>query len=290
MYAEYFGKEPAELLGLDDINTSSHSEDTTSLGDWQIEMPLGPVKQAPNGLQYRLFKLVSSSDNAARGKRYVLDHLSSDERRQVQEHLLRHTNVCNQVGDHPNITRHIEIKSAAGADLWWVIDEWLEGERLDKRIQRAVLAKDELLDIMAGIAAGLDCLHRNNVIMRQLSPLSVILRESTQSPVLVDFEMAKLLDRRPTVSPKDRWPDDDYRAPEVGGPRDPLPAADAYSWARILLHAASGSVPPAPGDDVVLLGQLDLPKSVAAIASKCLQLDPKKRPNDMTAIRRALQR
>ena len=287
-FAEFFDKEPAELLG---IESSAQSVDTvTALGDWRIEAPLGAVQEAPNGLQSRLFKLVSASGNAARGKRYVLDHLSRDERREVQEHLLRHTNVCNQVGKHPNLTEHVEIKSADGADLWWVIDEWIEGESLDKRIERAVLSTEELLAIMAGIAAGLECLHRNDVIMRQLAPFSIMLRETSQTPVLLDFEMAKLLDRRPTVSPRERWPDDDYRAPEVGGPSDPTPSADAYSWARILLHAATGSVPPAPGLDTILLGQLKLPKSVVSIASKCLELDPQKRPQKMDAILRALQR
>lgn len=290
-YAEFFEKEPGELLGLDDSGTSSHAEDSTNpLGNWQIEMPLGPVRQAPNGLQYRFFKLVSSSDHAARGKRYVLDHLSSDERRLVQEHLLRHTNVCNQVGDHPNITRHLEIKSGTGEDLWWVMDEWIEGEPLEGRLQRGALPHGELIQVMAGIAEGLDRLHSTNVIMRQLTPASVVLRAPTDLPVLVDFEMAKLLDRRPTVSPRDRWPEDDYRAPEVGGPRDPGPHADVYSWARILLHAASGCVPPSPGRDIELLDQLNLPKAIAAIAAKCLELDAKKRPNGMTAIRRALQR
>ena len=284
-FAEYFDKSPSELLGIGHVATSTAEG---LLGKWAMASPLGPVQESANGLQYRLFKLSAKSGELARGKRYVLDHLTSADRRQVQEHLLRHTNVCNQVGDHPSITRHIEIKSGAGEDLWWVIDEWIEGARLDQALDQHPLDYDALRKLMRALAGALQRLHASNVIMRQLSPHHIMLDAASGTPILVDFEMAKLLDRRPTVSPSDRWPEDDYRAPEVGGPQPPTPAADLYSWARILIFAATGTAPPSPGRDLALLRELRFPETVHDLVSQCLELDPAIRPQNVAGVLRVL--
>ena len=55
--------------------------------------------------------------------------------------------------------------------------------------------------------------------------------------VLTDFELAKLLDGNPTVA--GRWPDDEYRAPEIGE-EGIDERADLYSWGRILVRAIAG--------------------------------------------------
>jgi serine/threonine-protein kinase len=143
---------------------------------------------------------------------------------------------------------------------------------------------------MAGMADGLCHLHANNVIMRQLSPSNIILTHRDHSPIIADFEMAKLLDRRPTVSPTDSWPEDAYRAPEVGGPNNPTATADVYSWARVFIHSLTGSRPPRAGDDVAELDSHGLSKRLRNLLRKCLQLDPQRRPNTMQIIRDCLNR
>lgn len=285
-FAEYFGREPSELL---DVNGQAPSR-THSIGGWQIDSPLGPVAEAANGLQYRLFELRSPTGDRARGKRYVLDHLSSRERRRVQEHLLRHTNVCNQVGHHRNLTEHIEIKSCAGEDLWWVIDEWIEGVPLNAFRSGGPVTWRQWLPLMAEVAEGLSHLHANNVIMRQLSPAGIVVSTLSHTPIIVDFEMAKLLDQRPTVAPTESWPEDAYRAPEIGSPYPPTPAADVYSWARIFVYVLTGLRPPPAGDDIAALGGCDLPTQLRNLLAKCLQLNPTRRPRTMQIVRDGLTR
>ena len=88
--------------------------------------------------------------------------------------------------------------------------------------------------VMTGIACGLKALHRAGIIRRELSPRFVLLREADDRPILMDLELAKLSEGVPTVSPQE-WPEDPYRAIEVGGDAPIDARADLYSWGRIFV-------------------------------------------------------
>lgn len=96
---------------------------------------------------------------------------------------------------------------------------------------------------MREIAIGLKALHNEGIILRELRPTTILLREGTGTVLLTDFELAKLSDGRPTVS-RDRWPRNPYRANEVGAPTIDT-TVDLYSWGRILVRAVCGKpLPP----------------------------------------------
>ena len=288
-FARFFAVDVADILLPD---PSRQQPSVTVVGDWRIVSALGAVEEAANGLQFRRYKLCRNDDPnvLARGKRYFLDHLSLVERTRVQEHLLRHTNVCNQVGLHPNIAHHYEIKSDVGENLWWVIDEWIPGNSLEVLLRERSLECAELRRVMADAAGGLRALHDNRVVLRQLSPASIVIHSERGRAVLIDFEMAKLFGRRPTVAPDDRWPDDDYRAPEIGGTTCADPSADIYSWARVFLHACTGHAPPPPGQDLELLEKLGIPRFVRLQVATCLAIDRRRRPRNVKQIIRTLRR
>ena len=84
------------------------------------------------------------------------------------------------------------------------------------------------------------------------------------------------------------WPDDPYRAPEVKSGKTE-PRSDLYSWARILSHAALGQLPP-PGEDVVAISKLGLPKSVWKVATDCLAPGPSSRPENIKVVLKAINR
>jgi len=86
-----------------------------------------------------------------------------------------------------------------------------------------------------------------------------LIRESDGRAILTEFELAKLIDRGPTVS-TDQWPVDPYRAGEADSD-DVDVRADIYSWARIGVHALLGELPEA-GLDRLALEKIDLPPSV----------------------------
>jgi serine/threonine protein kinase len=236
-------------------------------------------------LQYQLVLLRHRflSNRLARGKCYELRHLTTVEKTRVEQYLLRHVEVCEQIGVHSNIANNITAAPVAG--LWWVLDRWEEGETLSQRLSDGPLGDYALRVVMTGIAVGLAALHSANIVRRELSPASVLLRESDDRPILTDMELAKLGEGAPTVSP-DEWPDDPYRALEVGGDGPIDVRADIYSWARIFMHAATGTLAERGGED---LKALQVPQAVRDWVERSLSVTPSGRPATLKGIVKALK-
>jgi serine/threonine protein kinase len=134
---------------------------------------------------------------------------------------------------------------------------------------------------MLQIAEGLQALHKQEFVRRELSPDFITLRADNQSVLLTDLELAKLLDGTPPT-PVD-WRKNPYVAPEMSG-NDAIDArSDLFSWGQILYHAATGNEPPGepkPGQ----FDGVDLPDFVKKTAAKCISTGRSNRPRDVRAI------
>ena len=280
---------PIEVLHPDELAELGLQTEVPSPGqvlEWEIEEYLSGWQETSNGLQYQLLRLRHRylEGRWARGKCYELRHMSTAEKSRVEKYLLRHVDVCEEIGGHPNIA--VNLTAALVDGLWWVLDRWENGETLAERLRSGPLGEYELRFIMTGIANGLAELHKSNIIRRELTPRSVLLRASSDRPILTDMELAKVIAGGPTVSP-DEWPDDPYRALEVTG-NTPIDArADIYSWGRIFVHAATGSLcergeEELPSNDII-------PEAVRSIVMQSVELLPADRPSDMKVILNALK-
>ena len=273
---------PEELARLGD-ETEATSE--SHILEWEVAEYLTGWKETSNGLQYQLVRLVHRflDDRIARGKCYELRHLSTAEREAIEGHLRRHAEVSGQIKDHSNIAKN--ITAAYVKNLWWVIDEWEDGETLADRLGTD-FSEYELKFIMTGIAEALSQLHEAEIIRRELRPDSIILRASSDRPVLTDMELAKIAESGVTVSPTE-WPDDPYRALEVTGNSPIDSRVDMYSWGRIFIHAATGSLCER-GTETLPTGGF-IPEPVKEIVLQSVELLPKDRPEDMKLILKALK-
>lgn len=286
------------VFQIEDANEVLHPEELAKLGiqsdvttdgrvlEWQIEEYLTGWKETSNGLQYQLARLGHRflDGRQARGKCYELRHMSTQQQGEIEAHLRRHPDVCASIGDHRNIAKN--LTAALVNDLWWVIDAWEPGETLTERLATGPLSEYELNFIMTGIADGLAAMHKVDIIRRELSPSTIILSESSDRPILTDMELAKVLGSSISVSPEE-WPDDPYRALEVTGNSPIDVTADIYSWGRIFVHGATGSVPERGGENLAAGGFI--PEPVREIALKSVQLLPKGRPQSMAPILKALK-
>ncbi|MCA9040000.1 MAG: protein kinase [Planctomycetaceae bacterium] len=254
--------------------------------EWKIENYLSGWQETSHGLQYQLVQLRHRylTDRLARGKCYELRHLSTTEREKRETLLKRHPEVCERIGPHPHITDNLTAVLVDG--LWWVLDRWEPGETLAERLEAGPLSDYELRYILTGIAKGLEALHQHQIVCRELSPASVLLRESDDRPILTDLDLAKMLDGKSTVSPQ-QWPVDAYRALEVAGQTELDPRADIYSWGRLFVHGANG-LPGERGEEE-LDSSRKIPQAVREAVFRAVELLPSERPATMQDVLKVLQ-
>jgi serine/threonine protein kinase len=117
----------------------------------------------------------------------------------------------------------------------------------------------------------------------------VLLRKKDRTPVLTDFELAKLLDGVPTVSPTGGWPDDPYLAEEVVSRGTVDGRADLYSWGRVFVHCLLGHLPD-PVADADAVRNATLPATVRTVLISCLALPKSDRPASVADVLKALKK
>lgn len=285
------------VFGIENPLELLHPEELQSLGivtevpspsqvlEWEITDYVSGWQKTSNGLQFQRVRLKHRflDGRWALAKCYELRHVSTADKERLEGHLRRHVEVSEEVGPHLNIAENLTAAWVGG--LWWVLDRWVPGEMLSNLLAKGPLSEYELQVIMGGIAQGLQALHAAGVIRRELTPDSVLLHEKDDRPILTDLDLAKLTERSPTVAP-DAWPNDPYRAVEVGGDAPLDVRADLYSWGRIFVHAATGSLPERGEEEAV--GKR-LPEPVRDIVLQCVAVPQSKRPDSINTIIGALK-
>ena len=279
---------PLELLHPDELaqlGVASPDTSCRNVLEWEIIEILTPWIKTSNGLQYQLVKLKHRylDGRFARAKRYELRHLATSDRQQLEQHLRRHVEVCELVGCHPNVAQNLTAALLDG--LWWILDAWHDGTYLCDRLAKGALSEYELKFIMTGIASGLDALHSHRILMRELAPQRVLIRQSDDRPILTDLELAKLTENVPSVSPQ-HWPDDPYRALEVNGQSPIDERADIYSFARIFYHAALGELPARGKEDACAL---PVPRKLIDLLTESLSVGRSGRPGSIKPMLAALR-
>jgi tRNA A-37 threonylcarbamoyl transferase component Bud32 len=261
--------------------------------EWMTLRPLGGTVEVANGLRIQAWQLCQRhmSKRLARGKRYDLSKMAQADRYRSDEFLQRHTRICDKLKKCPFVADNLLNMSDDDKDGWWVVDQWYQGPTLAELLDKEALAPEYTPTIMRQIAQGIEAIHKEGVICRELSPEKVIYDYSDNSIVLTDFEMGKLFDGSPTVRGA-KWPKNAYRAPEAEGVdlRKDDSHIDLYSWGRILVHAVTGNGKCEPGTEAEALDEVDLSKKVRDITLQCVDLDRRNRPKSANAVVRAISK
>lgn len=285
------GVESLEVLletdPADDENISSAS-DVMTVHEYRITDVLTKWIEASNGLRYQICRMSHLElPRHARGKRYDLCRLSTEDEQRCRTWINRHPNVCEAVKNHPGVITNITAFRDPVEPYYWVIDEWVDGATLGSRLSSGRLSRQEAQRVMLNIAEGLGAIHELDIIRRELTPASILIRSCDGSAVLTEFELSKLVDHGLTVAP-DEWPADEYRAPEADSD-DVDHRADIYSWARVALHILSGELP-SRSEQVATVRKLKLPPPLADLLKNSLSASRRSRPKDFQPITAALRK
>ena len=95
--------------------------------------------------------------------------------------------------NHPNILTIYEFGTEGATHF--LASEFIDGETLRARLQRAPLSLNETLDIVVQTAQALSAAHEARIIHRDIKPENVMIRKDGIVKVL-DFGLAKLTERR----------------------------------------------------------------------------------------------
>lgn len=150
----------------------------TKLGPFEIEEAAGAGGM---GEVYRARDIRLQRDVAV--KVLPSELASNPERRQRLEREARAISSLS----HPHICTLYDIGHQDGVD--YLVMEYLDGEMLDRRLERGPLPASQVLKIGVEIADALDKAHRRGIIHRDLKPANVMITKGGAK--LLDFGLAK---------------------------------------------------------------------------------------------------
>jgi serine/threonine protein kinase/Tol biopolymer transport system component len=180
--------------------------------------------------------------------------------------------------NHPNIITIHEIGHED--NLHFMAMEFVDGETLRTRMNRAEISLKEALDIAAQVAAALAAAHEAGIVHRDIKPENIMLRPDGYVKVL-DFGLAKLTERQaatvdsqaPTIAKDDTDPGTvmgtmQYMSPEQARGHLVDQRTDIWSLGVVLYEMVTGHAPfegETTSDVIVsLLSQEPLPLSQQA--------------------------
>ena len=191
--------------------------------------------------------------------------------------------------NHPNIATIYaieELEDERGGKECFIVMEYIDGQELREKIKTSPPSIEETIQITYQIAEGLQVLHKQKIVRRELSPEFITLRADDQSVLLTDLELAKILDGSPPT-PVD-WESNPYVAPELFGDQVDV-RSDLFSWGQVLYHAATGDAPPKLPTRG-LFDAVNVPDFVKSTAVKCVSKGPSGRPNSLQQVLKTARR
>ena len=147
--------------------------------------------------------------------------------------------------NHPNVARLLD-GGMSDDGLPYIVMELIEGEPIDRYCESRALPARERLEIFMTVCDTTQYAHRRLIVHRDLKP-SNILVTSDGLVKLLDFGLAKLLERRPEerLSPltSQHWMTPEYAAPEQIRSEPATTQTDVYQLGVVLYELLTGALP-----------------------------------------------
>lgn len=199
---------------------------------------------------------------------------------------------------HPNIVRYVAHGQTASGEPYLSM-EWLEGEDVSRRLQRATMGIGEALTLVTRAADALGTAHARGMVHRDIKPSNLFLVGGRPEQVkLLDFGIAHLDEETRLTGTGAMLGTLGYMAPEqASSGESPGPAADVFSLGCVLFECLTGKSPFSGTHIMALLTKIlfeeaprvcelvpDVPPALDALVARMLAKKPSARPPDGAAL------
>jgi tetratricopeptide (TPR) repeat protein len=221
-------------------------------------------------------------------------HLAEDE-----ESIARFRREARAVAaiSHPNIIAIFDV----GSDF--VVTELLEGEMLRTRLDRGVVAREEMLRICGGVADGLAAAHAKGIIHRDLKPENIFLTAEGGVKIL-DFGLAAIVQpiegfESALTEPGMVVGTIGYMSPEQLSGKPLTPATDVFSFGCLAYEMLLRAKPFTGDSSIEVIASIlrddpfarenEVPIDLRAFIARCLAKRPEDRFQNGAELRAALR-
>jgi serine/threonine-protein kinase len=191
---------------------------------------------------------------------------------------------------HPNLVSIYDVDETEEGELV-IIMEYVDGETLRDAIAReGALGTGEALRILSGAAAGLDAIHAQGIVHRDVKPANVLLGHNRDVKV-ADLGIAAVPDRTQITTSGAIIGSLGYMAPEQMHEAPATPAIDIYALAAVAYETLSGTRARREPNPVALAYAMEnkappdlrevwpaAPPAAADLLERAMDRDPTRRP------------
>jgi serine/threonine-protein kinase len=275
------------VLGVSDqdaMRAAAEPQPGDSVGPYRVQSMLG---EGGMGRVYRA--LGPAGDEVA--LKVVKAELAKDEvfRRRFE----REASAAARV-NHTNVVPVVDTGEYNG--IPYLAQQFITGGSLEDKIKRETrLALREAVDLCTQVADGLDALHAEGLIHRDVKPGNILLDGSGKA-YITDFGLMKDREASVLTRPGQALGSMDYMAPEQIRGEEVTAQSDVYALGCVMIECLSGAPPFADRQGMRILwahlqeeppdpsaGRDDLPPDVGWAVTRALEKEPEKRPPTATA-------
>jgi serine/threonine protein kinase len=212
-------------------------------------------------------------------KQLYPDFCSTKMQSKIKSTFLQEVEISQEIaGKHPQLCQFYSY--FIESDERYLVGEWIEGDTLEEKLrQQSRLSELETKFILSSILLVLRRIHSLGIVHNDIKPSNIILRQEDRLPVLIDFGIARKIDR-------------DYRQKTIAGTPGYMSLEqamgksavtnDLYSLGMMAIYLLTGSSPHtidfnSPQDNFWQQAKTALDPQLVAIVDRAIALEPSRR-------------
>ena len=269
---------------LEALRAAAEPEPGDTVGPYRVESMLG------EGGMGRVYRAVGP-DGEVVALKVVKAELARDQvfRRRFE----RESGTAARV-QHPNVVPVVDTGEHEG--IPYMAQKFITGGSLEDKIKRdGPLDLGEAVELCTQVADGLDALHAEGLIHRDVKPGNILL-DGEGKAYITDFGLMKDREASVLTRPGQALGSMDYMAPEQIRGEEVTARSDVYALGCVMIECLTGQPPFADRQGMRILwahlqeeppdpcaGRDDIPADVGWAVTRALEKEPEKRPPTATA-------